>query len=612
MGRGAPVGGRVPAGHRRCTGRAASHGGPPAGPEHGPEHGPASGTALGTAATGGHAAGTGGSAGGRTADALVIGSGPNGLTAANLLADAGWRVVVLEAAESPGGAVRSAEVTAPGFLSDLFSAFYPLAASSPVLRRLGLADFGLRWARAPVVLAHPLDGARAAVLAPGLATTAAGLAEFAAGDAAAWVQSYASWLRVGPALLAALATPFPPLRATARLAGALGGARLVHLARVGLLSAERFAAERFTGEAAALLMAGCAGHTDLGAATPGSALPAWILTMLGQQVGFPVPIGGAGMLTRALVDRLHSRGGQVRCGERVRAINVHHGRATGVTLADGREVAARVAVLADTSAPALYAQLLADVELPGRLRTDLANFDWGHGAVKVDWALAAPIPWAAAAVRRAGTVHVGGGLAELDRAFSVLARGGLPEQPFVILGQMSRADPSRCPPGAESAWAYTHVPHGTPSAAVGEVVGRLEAAVERFAPGFAARIVARHVQGPAELEAANANLVGGSISAGTAAPHQQLMFAPTPGLGRPETCVRGLYLASASAFPGPGVHGACGANAARAALAHARAPARWWTAPVVGALQTWVYSGPEAGGVLPAAANRRAEHPPST
>jgi phytoene dehydrogenase-like protein len=515
-------------------------------------------------------------------DAIVIGAGPNGLVAANLLADAGWDVLVLEAKETAGGAVRSAEVTLPGFVSDLYSAFYPLGLSSPVLSRLGLAQHGLRWRHAPAVLGHPLPDGRAAMLYRDLDATAAGLDEWQPGDGEAWQKVHADWERVREPLLAALCTPFPPVRAGARLAGALGLADTLRFARFATLSVRRYAQENFRGPAPGLLLAGNAIHADLAPESPASGIFGWLLAMLGQTVGFPVPEGGAGRLVDALVARLEAAGGRLECAAPVGRVLLRDGRAVGVRTVEGREVLARRAVLADVDAPSLYLNLVGPEHLPARLLADLDRFQWDSATVKVDWALSGPIPWTAVAVGAAGTVHVGGELDDLSHYNHALDLQLIPERPFMIVGQMTTADPTRSPAGTESAWGYTHVPWRVRGDAACELTGdwtigsererfldRLESQMEAYAPGFRDLISARHIQFPADLEAADGNLVGGAINGGTAGLHQQLIFRPVPGLARPETPIPGLYLASSSAHPGGGVHGGCGANAARAAL-HAK------------------------------------------
>ncbi|MFF8780232.1 phytoene desaturase family protein [Streptomyces sp. NPDC015140] len=512
-------------------------------------------------------------------DAVVIGAGPNGLVAANLLADAGWSVRVLEEQPEPGGAVRHDSGVAPGFVSDLFSSFYPLAAASPVLAGMRLEDHGLRWAHAPHVLAHPLGDGTCAVLDRDVAVTAASLDTFAPGDGAAWERLYDVWDRYRADILDALFTPFPPVRAAARLALRLRGAGGLRLARTLVLPVRRMGAEEFRGEGGRLLLAGNALHADLAPEAAGSGGFGWLMSMLGQTYGFPVPVGGAGALTAALVHRLRSRGATVSCGHRVEHVVVRDRRAVGVRTAGGELVAARRAVLADVSVSALYGGLVAPEDLPGQVLADLRRFEWDFATFKVDWALDGPVPWRCARAAGAGTVHLADGLDELTRFAAQIAMGRVPDRPFSLFGQMTTSDPTRSPRGTESAWAYTHVPHDvrgdagdagiTGSWDAGErelMADRVERQVERFAPGFRALIRARRVLAPPTLQALDANLTGGAINGGTAAMHQQLVFRPVPGTGRPETPVAGLYLASAAAHPGGGVHGAPGANAAHAAL----------------------------------------------
>ncbi|MDQ0401945.1 NAD(P)/FAD-dependent oxidoreductase [Streptomyces sp. NPDC000349] len=512
-------------------------------------------------------------------DAVVIGAGPNGLVAANLLADAGWSVRVLEEQPEPGGAVRHDSGVAPGFVSDLFSSFYPLAAASPVLAAMRLEDHGLRWAHAPHVLAHPLSDGTCAVLDRDVAVTAASLDTFAAGDGAAWERLYGVWDRYRADILDALFTPFPPVRAAARLALRLRGAGGLRLARTLVLPVRRMGAEEFRGEGGRLLLAGNALHADLAPEAAGSGGFGWLMSMLGQTYGFPVPVGGAGALTAALVHRLRSRGATVSCGHRVEHVVVRDRRAVGVRTAGGELIPAHRAVLADVSVSALYGGLVAPEDLPEQVLADLRRFEWDFATFKVDWALDGPVPWRCAQAAGAGTVHLADGLDELTRFAAQIAMGRVPDRPFSLFGQMTTSDPTRSPRGTESAWAYTHVPHEvrgdagdagiTGSWDAGErelMADRVERQVERFAPGFRALIRARRVLAPPTLQALDANLTGGAINGGTAAMHQQLVFRPVPGTGRPETAVAGLYLASAAAHPGGGVHGAPGANAARAAL----------------------------------------------
>ncbi|MFF4881738.1 phytoene desaturase family protein [Streptomyces nigra] len=519
------------------------------------------------------------------ADAVVIGAGPNGLVAANVLADAGWQVEVLEEQPEPGGAVRHDRGVDPDFVSDVFSSFYPLAAASPILAGLRLEEHGLRWSHAPSVVAHPLTDGRCALLDRDVEVTAASLEAFAPGDGDAWRRLHDIWEKLRPDLLGTLFTPFPPVRAGARLARRLRAAGGLRMARSLVLPVRRLGEEEFHGEGGRVLLAGNALHADLAPESAGSGGFGWLMTMLGQTYGFPVPAGGSGALTDALVRRLRSLGGEVRCGQRVERVVVRGGRAVGVRTAAGDTVAARRAVLADLSVPALYGDLVEPEHLPAQLLDDLRRFQWDFATFKVDWALDGPVPWQAEQAARAGTVHLADGVDELTRFAAQLAMREVPDRPFLLFGQMTTSDPSRSPQGTESAWAYTHVPHEIRADAADEGVtgswnakeqelmaDRMERQVERFAPGFRRRIRARRVLAPPTLEAMDANLVGGAINGGTTAMHQQLFFRPVPGTGRPETPVPGLFLASSGAHPGGGVHGAPGANAARAALHRHRPP----------------------------------------
>ncbi|HEX6418470.1 MAG TPA: NAD(P)/FAD-dependent oxidoreductase, partial [Acidimicrobiales bacterium] len=299
-------------------------------------------------------------------------------------------------------------------------------------------------------------------------------------------------------------------------------------------------------------------------------------------------------LTTALVRRLRAAGGEITCDARVDRVVVESGRATAVELAGGR-MAARHAVLADVDAQVLYRDLVGLQHLPASAVAALDRFQRGWATVKVDWALRAPVPWRDPAVAGAGTVHLAESVDELAVTSAELAGGRLPRNPFVVMGQMTTADPTRSPAGTESTWAYTHVPPHLagpdgprpPSPQdVDDVVRRIEDRIEAHAPGFRDLLVARHVLAPTDLERCDANLVAGDMAGGTNQLHQQLVFRPIPGLARPETPVRGLYLASSSAHPGGGVHGACGTNAARAALARHRlarvAAVRGWSAQRAG------------------------------
>ncbi len=514
------------------------------------------------------ASGSDGSREGSAPDAVVIGAGHNGLVAANLLADAGWDVVVCEATPHAGGAVRSAEVTAPGYLSDLFSAFYPLTAASPVLQSLDLGAYGLRWCHAPAVLAHVFPDDRCAVLSRDRGRTAESVAEFDAADAQAWAAVCDQWDGIEDLVLDALFRPFPPVMPGQRLVRRLGLGAALRLARLAILPVRRFGEEAFRGEGAPMLFAGNALHADLSPDAAGSAVYGWLLTMLGQSYGYPVPEGGAGRLVDALVARLEARGGQVRLDSPVREVRVASGTATGVVLDSGEVVSARRAVLADVPAPQLFRDLVGDAHLPPRLVADLANFQWDAATLKIDWALSEPVPWTAGGARGAGTVHMGVDMDGLSEYATALSMRRDPQRPFVLVGQMTTSDPRRSPPGTESAWAYTHLPQeaGDDPERVARQVERVMETIERHAPGFGRLVVGTHVQSPAMLQEHNPALVGGAINGGTAQLHQQLVFRPVPGLAGAATVIDRLFLAGSSAHPGGGVHGGPGSNAARAAL----------------------------------------------
>jgi phytoene dehydrogenase-like protein len=339
---------------------------------------------------------------------------------------------------------------------------------------------------------------------------------------------------------------------------------------------------RFTGDAAKLLLATNSQHADIAPSSPGSGLMGWLLVMIAQQHGYPVPRGGAGQLSRALADRFVARGGTIVCRAEVDRVVIRDGRAVGVRTVDGTEYAAAKAVLADVSAPALYCRLIPREELPARVRQRLRFFKWDPGTVKVDWALNSPIPWRDTPALAPGTVHIADSVDDLRRWAGQLSDGWIPDRPFLLMGQMTTADPTRSPAGTESAWAYTHVPQKIRGDAGGRLTGRwdpadaeaiaerIEARIEAYAPGFTETIAARRILTPLELERRDANLVAGAVNGGTSGLRQELVLRPMPGLGRAETAIKSLYLASASAHPGGGVHGACGSNAARAALFHSR------------------------------------------
>ena len=512
-------------------------------------------------------------------DAVVIGAGHNGLVAANDLVDHGWEVLLLEAEPDVGGAVRSAETMEPGFVTDRFSAFYPLSAVSPHIGRLGLEQHGLEWTQAPTVLAHPTVDGPSVLLHRDREITMRSLDQFAAGDGAAWAELADSWDEIESSFMDALLLPFPPVRPAARLVASLGARGTAELARRALMPVRRLAEEHFAGAGGALMLGGSALHADLTPEAAAGGLFGWLLAGIGQRHGWPVPRGGAGTLTQAMARRFEAGGGTVRCNTPVTRIEVGADGASAVHTAEGDRIEVRKAVLADIVAPVLYEQLVDRHAVPERILRDLFRYQRGAATFKVNWTIDGGIPWSDPAVGDAGTVHVADSLDELTMTAAQLSTDRLPDRPFLLVGQMTTADPSRSPAGTESAWAYTSVPQQIRGDAAGELTGldtpedaerfadRIEDRLERLAPGFRGCVRRREIQTPQSMERDDANLLGGDKNLGTAQLHQQLVFRPTLGLARTGTPVPRLYLASASAHPGGAVHGACGGNAARAAIA---------------------------------------------
>jgi phytoene dehydrogenase-like protein len=468
----------------------------------------------------------------RPHEAVVVGSGPNGLVAAITLARAGWGVTVLEAADRPGGGMRSAELTLPGVVHDVCSAIHPLAAGSPAMRDLPLEDHGLRWIHPDVPLAHPLDDGPAALLHRTVADTAADLR----GDAGAYRRLLDPLVRDGLDLSDALLSPLtlPPRHPAA----------LARFGLVGIRSARGLASARFESDAARALFAGMAAHSILSLRQPITAGYGLMLAVLAHVVGWPLAEGGSQRLADALVSLLEKEGGRLECGHRVRSL---------ADLPPSR------AVLLDVS-PAQALDLAGD-RFPPRYRKALGRYRYGPGVCKVDWALDGPIPWADTACARAGTVHLGGTMEEIVDAEDEVQAGRHPERPFVLLAQQSLFDPTRAPEGVHAVWAYCHVPNGSTV----DMTDRIEAQVERVAPGFRDRILARHAMTPAAMQEHDENYIGGEINGG-AADLRQFVARPVLGLHPWRTPEPGVFLCSASTPPGGGVHGMCGWHAAHDVL----------------------------------------------
>lgn len=509
-------------------------------------------------------------------DAVIIGAGHHGLVTAALLAEAGWDVVVHEGRDRPGGAVAS--TTVDDWVVDEFSSCYPLGRASPVLAGLELEAHGLEWVdhRPSVVhVAGAEDDQGSAVMATP-EQTAAELDRDHAGDGAAWLRLWANWQRVREPLLGALLQGWPPVRPAAALARVLGAAGLLDFARFALLPSDRMGRECFGGQRGRDLLAGNAAHADVSPLAPVSGMMGWLMTMMAQDVGFPVPRGGAGALAEALASRARQAGAVVVLDSPVSGITVSGRRATGVRLADGSTVRARRAVVADVSAEALYRDLLPSESVPAGVLARLDRFAWDPPTLKLNLMLDAPMPWRASAARGAAVVHAGLSSSQFVRWHADVVTGTVPERAFGLVGQMTTADPSRSPVGTESLWAYTHLPRTDDPAAPQRSLETVEAMFTELAPGWQDRVVHRWVQTPQDLAAADPNLVHGALGAGTTQLFQQGPWRPVAGLGGPFTHLDGLFLGSAAAHPGGGVHGGAGFNAARAALGSAR----WWSRPL--------------------------------
>lgn len=468
-------------------------------------------------------------------DAVVVGSGPNGLAAAVTMAREGLSTLVVEAAPTIGGGTRTAELTLPGFRHDVCSAVHPFAVASPFLKSLPLADHGLELVHPPAPLAHPLDDGRTALLERSLDETAVSLGR----DATAYRGLMGPFIEHADALFADLIGPLKPPRHP--ILAARFGVRAIQ-------PATRLARGWFADEPAKALLAGLAAHSILPLELWSTAAVGLVLGLAGHAAGWPIVRGGSQNLSESLASYLRSLGGEIVTGWRVDSID---------------ELPPSWAVMLDVT-PRQVARI-AGGRLPAGYIRRLASYRYGAGVFKLDWALGGPIPWTSVECARGGTVHLGGTLDEVAASESAVGRGQHPERPFVLLSQPSLFDPSRAPQGRHTAWAYCHVPNGSSV----DMTERIEAQVERFAPGFRDLILARHAMTPADFESYNANYIGGDINGG-AQDLRQLFTRPVARLVPYATPSRGLYICSSSTPPGGGVHGLCGFYAARAALGHLR------------------------------------------
>jgi phytoene dehydrogenase-like protein len=470
-------------------------------------------------------------------DAVVVGAGPNGLAAAITLARAGRSVVVYEAAETIGGGARTKELTLPGFRHDVCSAIHPLAAGSPFFRALPLERYGLEWIYPSAALAHPLDDG-AAILERSLGAMAATLGQ---SDAAAWRGLFAPFVEEWEALAQGI---LGPLRPGFQLAHPLLSLQMARFGLSALQPARGLAARTFHGERARALFAGMGAHAMLPLEKPVSAAIALVLGTLAHLIGWPFPKGGSQALVNALATYLGALGGEIITGVEVKAL---------------RELPSSRVVLFDVT-PRQLARIARDA-LPETYRARLGRYRYGPGVFKVDYALDGPIPWQDAACARVGTVHLGGTLAEVAASEREISDEMVPERPFVLLAQQSLFDSTRAPEGKQTAWAYCHVPNGCDV----DMTARIEAQIERYAPGFRDRVLARHTLTPAQIERYNANYIGGDINGGVQ-DFGQLFTRPVARLDPYATPNKSLYLCSSSTPPGGGVHGMCGYYAARSVL----------------------------------------------
>ncbi len=468
----------------------------------------------------------------RTYDAVVVGAGPNGLSAAIRLAQANFSVLLVEANEMVGGGTRSMELTRPGYVHDVCSAIHPMAAGSPFFRALGLEEFGLEWIHPELPLAHPLDGGQAVTMHRSLVDTAAALGRD--GD------NYERLMRPLRDDFDALADEIlQPMLHIPR--------RPLLMARFGihaLQPATMLAARHFRTPEARALFGGLAAHSLLSLHAPASSAIGLVLGGAGHAVGWPMPRGGSQAIADALANKFTSLGGEIETGRRIDRME--------------ELPSARVTMFDVTARQFLD---IAGDRLPHRYRRRLRHFQYGPAVFKVDYALSRPVPWSSDACERAGTIHLGGTMEEMAVSEDAIARGEHPDKPFVLLAEHSRFDDTRAPDNGHTLWAYCHVPHGS----MLDMTSRIERQIERFAPGFRDCILERHVMNTRDLEEKNANLVGGDINGGTAS-LPQLISRPILSWNPYRTPIDGVYLCSASTPPGGGVHGMCGFRAAEAAL----------------------------------------------
>ncbi|HEX7668669.1 MAG TPA: NAD(P)/FAD-dependent oxidoreductase [Polyangiaceae bacterium] len=495
----------------------------------------------------------------RDPDAVVIGSGPNGLVAACVLAKQGFRVLVLEAnPRRPGGALGSEEATEPGFIHDVGASFFPFAKASPAFRALGLSEH-VEWAHARYESCHPAPDGSFACITREPERDAALFGGVRDGEA--WRRLAAWHAKVETRMLALLLGAFPSFGPVL----ALGPVNLLRMARMFASSGRGLAERSFESAAARRVMPGLALHADVGPDDRFGAAMGYMLGLVATTGGYPVPVGGAQRITNALVRLLESHGGKVRLGARVTRVVVRDNRAAAVILDGGEEIKVGRAVLADTAAASLLLDLVERAHVPGRVVRRMERFEQAWGTFKMDWALTAPTPWTVGAARESAVVHAGDSLDDLSRFTGQVRQGQLPDNPYLVIGQQTLPDPSRAPPGHHVLWAYTHVPPrlegGWPAhaEAFADVV---EKRIEGLAPGFRSRILARRIVTPDDLQAMDANLVGGDLGGGSNAWNRQLVFRPVFPYFRYRMPVRGLYLCSSYAHPGAGVHGMCGYNAA--------------------------------------------------